>query len=125
MTLDERFWAKVQKAGLLDHWTWTGAFSEKRHYPPRPVFWLGRAGARNRHIVVPAFRVALSLTDGVPLWERVDLHACHTVECSQPWCMNPAHGYWGTREENTDDRYPLRFRRVRSAAEIRAGLGHL
>lgn len=93
-----RFLSHVDLADDAGHHRWLGAYSEKRHFPPRPVFWV--AGS-----VVPAFRVALALHDGTSLDQRVHLYACHKPECAQPWCVNPLHGYWGTVEENRWDRY--------------------
>lgn len=104
----QRFLRKVDLPDAKGCHKWLGAYSQKRHFPPRPVFWLGgtyEQGRWIRQVIVPAFRVALALHDGVPLTERVRLFACHKVECSNPACVNPLHGYWGTEEQNRWDRY--------------------
>ena len=103
-----RFLKYVELADAQGHHRWLGAYSEKRHHPPRPIFWLTEIrenGKRVGQIIVPAFRIALALYDGIPLGERAHLYACHRQECAQPWCVNPEHGYWGTAEENRWDRY--------------------
>lgn len=88
-----------------DHWIWIGAYSKKKgagydRGPDRPVIQLGRRGTP----VVPVLRVMLSLKDGVPLYRRDGLFACHTEACSLPACVNPFHGYWGTSGRNHQDR---------------------
>lgn len=125
-----RFWAKVDRsAGGDGHWYWRGAHSRPsrpRSAPPRPVFWVGRlyvgterASHEAAQWIVPAARMALALFDGVPLQDREGLEACHQPACSDPLCINPGHLYWGTPEQNRDDRYPQR------RADMIAGLGEL
>jgi len=112
--LATRFWSKVDRtSGLFACWTWTGAFSKKnRGRPARPVFWIayvrppGEAAKGSPQLLVPAARMALALTDDVPPWDRLGLEACHRpAVCANPACVNPAHLYWGTAEENRRDRY--------------------
>lgn len=104
-TLVARFWAKVdQSAGPDGCHPWRGAYSQKRHYPPRPVIWVMDL-PEGGQLIVPAFRLALSIADGVPLHDRTGLYACHVPFCANPSCVNARHGYWGTEEENRWDRY--------------------
>jgi hypothetical protein len=124
VSLAERFWNKVDRsAGLFACWTWRGAFSttKSRTQLPRPVFWYGyvkEAGRSSREcpqILIPAARMALSLTDGIPLYDRDGLEACHRpAVCDNPACVNPAHLYWGTPEQNRADRYASVRTRLKS-----------
>jgi hypothetical protein len=106
-----RFWTKVDTSGgLFACWPWQGAYNrpgvnfKRKHQAGesrRPVFHL--PGPTQSGIKVYAHRFSLSLYDGVPVWERTGLEACHT--CGNFRCVNPAHLYWGTPEQNRKDRY--------------------
>lgn len=81
----ERFWAKVDKRGPDECWTWkAGKFTTGY-----AQFW-----ARPKH--VPAHRW---------IWEQLNgpcgPNACHT--CDNRTCVNPAHIYSGTVKQNADD----------------------
>lgn len=69
-----------------------------------------------------ATRFILAFCDGVPLSERIGLHACHT--CDDTKCVNPVHLYWGTQSENEQD-YHKKFGRKgdKSRRMTRAALG--
>jgi hypothetical protein len=105
-----RFWAKVDRSGgWFACWEWQGAFNRsgenfrRKHHAGesrRPVFRVDTTTG-----VVYAHRFSLAITDGVPLWERIGLEACHVIECTNYRCVNPAHLYWGTPEQNRKDRY--------------------
>ena len=105
MPLIERIWNKIRIDKHGCH-IWLGALSVKRGKNiRRPVIQLGGRGTP----VVPVMRVQLSLHDGVPLDERADLQACHKINCrAGRICVNPEHGYWGTREDNDRDRRQAR-----------------
>ena len=109
-SVEARFWAKVDRGDALACWRWLGAFNRpskkyrEKHgagESRRPVFKIN-----TQTPVVYAHRLSLAITDGIPLWDRTGLEACHRVECGHFWCVNPAHLYWGTPEQNRADRYP-------------------
>lgn len=87
-TDEERFLAKVPKAGLDDCWEWQGSRHPKGH---------GYAAVGGK--VVYAHRYALELTMGRPL--RQDAFACH--HCDNPPCVNPTHLYEGDALTNVRD----------------------
>jgi len=85
-TVEERFWAKVDKTG--DCWTWTAC---------------GNADGYGRFCVnykmEYAHRVAYSLTHG-PIAEHMDIdHTCYNKSC-----VNPSHLRAATRKQNTENR---------------------
>lgn len=129
--LTERFWKKVDRsAGLFGCWYWRGAHTatSTRNQVGRPVFWVGYCPLPGEtwktapQLLVSAARMVLSLTDGVPLHERQGLEACHRPGvCDDPVCINPAHLYWGTPDQNRWDRYPHRTP-AQAAADLRETL---
>lgn len=85
MSPEERFWAKVDRTG--ECWVWTGARNQNGYGTFR--------FARSMRL---AHRVAFLLTRGVipdGLWV---LH-----HCDNPPCVNPAHLYLGTVQDNVRD----------------------
>lgn len=89
MTLEQRFWSKVRIPDDQDAcWLWAAGFDRKGY----GTFWVdGRD--------VGAHRVAWELTNGaIPdgLWV---LHGC-----DNPACVNPAHLWLGTSDDNVQDR---------------------
>lgn len=91
LSLADRFWQHVDKAGPDECWPWTARCTDKGYgqfvlYPPDAP----------KKRTVAAHRLAYELTHG-PLvnW---GLHGCNN-----PPCCNPAHIYDGTPSQNAVD----------------------
>lgn len=88
-TMENRFWAKVQKTESC--WLWTGAIRDKGY----GAFGVSRATIESAH------RVSWILTHGpIPngLWV---LHNC--PDGDNPACVNPEHLWLGTAMDNNQD----------------------
>jgi len=85
---EERFWSKVNKAGEDDCWEWNGSCNNNGY---------GRFYLNNK--MQRAHRVSWELTNGpIP----AGMHVLHT--CDNPKCVNPAHCFLGTPQDNMDDK---------------------
>lgn len=86
--MPRRFWMHVDIKGEDDCWNWTGFVTASGH---------GRFTLPNRRFEY-CHRYAL-LGDDACITEGSVLHACNN-----PRCVNPAHLYLGTRQDNMRDR---------------------
>lgn len=96
-TVDQRFDAKVDK-GSSPHgcWLWTGAMNEKGY---------GQFSVNGRN--TPAHRFALERAIGAL---SGGLKACHNCpERDNPACVNPAHLWPGTHQQNINDYHSKRM----------------
>ena len=108
LTLAQRFWSKVQKSDDNGCWLWTAA--KTRH----------GYGVTSTHLQksAKAHRVSLELSGIQVPSEKLVLHRCDT-----PSCVNPAHLFIGTVQDNVRDRQAKgRGRAAYGAAAGRAKL---
>jgi hypothetical protein len=90
-TLEERFWAKVDKRGPDECWPWIGGLDRKGY---------GRLSATGEQRLIKTHRLAWELANGRPV--PAGLCVCHT--CDRPECCNARHLWIGTIADNDRDK---------------------
>lgn len=83
----DRFWSKVKKSGGC--WEWTGGTDERGY---------GRLWGDDQNRSLKAHRVSWELANG-PIPDG--MHVLH--HCDNPPCVNPAHLWLGTHDDNMAD----------------------
>ncbi len=111
VTMETRFWSKVDKRGPNDCWPWTGVKN-----------WCGYGVFTNNNRLHKAHRVAWELANGEPLGQRLGTH-----RCDNPPCVNPSHIVPGTPLSNAHeawDRKRMRGYFAENAAKTHCKHGH-
>jgi hypothetical protein len=91
-SIEARFWTKVNKDGANGCWLWTASCTGKAQHGQ---FTFSLDG-RQSHVY--AHRVSYELVHG-PIPNG--LNVCH--HCDVPRCVNPAHLFLGTQNDNLND----------------------
>lgn len=86
-TSEQRFWLQVYIPDLFSCWEWTGSKHE---------FGYGQMYVDGKTILTHRFSYSINI--GVIGDTLCVLHKCHN-----PSCVNPAHLYLGTTQDNTRD----------------------
>lgn len=88
VSIEERFWKKVQKDDLDKCWNWTASRTQNGY----GRFCIGK----NKYFL--AHRISYMLSYRV---DPGELSVCHA--CDVPSCVNPNHLFLGTHKENIHD----------------------
>lgn len=90
-----RFWKHVEKRGRHDCWEWTGA----KFPSPNAYGFLSVGIVDGKQRFIRAHRLSWEIANG-PLPDG----ACVLHTCDNQGCVNPAHLYAGTQQQNVKDR---------------------
>jgi len=90
LTLEDRFWGKVDLAGPDECWNWT-AYAPKNGYGQ-----MGMGGKRGK--VEYSHRISFSINVG-PIPDK----ACVLHKCDNKKCCNPRHLFLGSIADNVRD----------------------
>lgn len=89
-----RFWKYVDKHGENGCWLWTGLSKTGAGY--------GIITNEGRHIAAHRLSFAINNEYGITLEDMEGTDILH--ECDNPACVNPAHLFLGTHQDNMDDK---------------------
>lgn len=92
-TLEERYFAKVERRGDDECWPWLAARAKRFEHG---IIYVGKDGDRN--VIWYAHRVGWLLIYGVDPGSHVVRHTCDVA-----YCQNPGHWLLGTQADNIAD----------------------
>ncbi len=89
LSLEQRFWSKVERRSADECWPWTGGATRGR----------GAIRHQGRQLIAPRVSWIIANAREIP----DGLCVCHS--CDNPLCVNPGHLWVGTQRDNIQDMY--------------------